>query len=380
MGEKQQAIGDILNKIADELNITDTMMAKAVSSYQAVGEWLGKGIDYDVEIKPQGSMNLGTVIRPIDDSDDYDMDLVCLLKNGYNLSAKQIKQIVGNRLKENTMYQSKLEKEGKRCWTMQYEEFHMDILPCVSKDKIYTPQISTSIRLTHKTENGVYVDRFSNPEAYHKWFVDRMNCKSRMEKNSVYSERDAHIDKVPTYKRRTALQKAIQLLKRHRDIVFQGNEDNAPISIIITTLAALAYDGEANLYDVLETILNNMTNYITCRNNQYSIPNPVMSEEDFADKWNENPEKARAFYKWVSQARKDLLEDAMNLVGLDEICDNLKHSLGDAPVKRAFNKLGEESRDNRGKGALFVNGLTGTLGTVNVSSAIKVKEHTFFGV
>jgi len=66
--EKEKALGQMLSKIADELNITPTMQQKAISSYEAVGKWIGEGLDYNVRIMPQGSMNLGTVIKPIDDS------------------------------------------------------------------------------------------------------------------------------------------------------------------------------------------------------------------------------------------------------------------------------------------------------------------------
>jgi len=86
MTQQELALGTLLSRIADELNITQTMQEKAIKSYTAVGQWLGDGIPYDVKIMPQGSMNLGTVIRPIDDRDDYDMDLVCLLRNGQKLS------------------------------------------------------------------------------------------------------------------------------------------------------------------------------------------------------------------------------------------------------------------------------------------------------
>ena len=58
------------------------------------------------------------------------------------------------------------------------------------------------------------------------------------------------------------LQRAVQIYKRHRDIFFEGKE-NAPISIIITTLAAHAfekavkervYESEFDLlYDVLSS-------------------------------------------------------------------------------------------------------------------------------
>ena len=65
MTEQEKQLGVWLSQIADELNITDTMLDRAVSSYGAVGKWLSDGIALDVSIEPQGSVSLGTVIRPI---------------------------------------------------------------------------------------------------------------------------------------------------------------------------------------------------------------------------------------------------------------------------------------------------------------------------
>ena len=168
MTDKERMLGDLLSKIADELNITPEMYDKAVRGYETVGEWLSKGIPYDVKISPQGSMNLGTVVRPISDADEYDMDLVCLLKNGDSLPLNRVKKLVGDRLKEHSVYKDKLEKEGKRCWTLQYEEFHMDILPCVPRGLYYIEPWLTAITLTHKNMLGVYEPRYSDPySAFH---------------------------------------------------------------------------------------------------------------------------------------------------------------------------------------------------------------------
>ena len=38
-----------------------------------------------------------------------------------------------------------------------------------------------------------------------------------------------------------------------------------------------------------------MQNHIEYNNGEYKILNPVMQEENFADKWNEKPQKAKKF-------------------------------------------------------------------------------------
>lgn len=379
MTDKEKILGTLLSSIADEINITPTMQDKAVSSYTAVGKWIGDGVDYVVKIMPQGSMNLGTVIKPIDDRDDYDMDLVCLLKNGRYLPLKDIKNLVGDRLKENATYGQKLEKEGKRCWTMQYDVFHMDVLPCVPKDGYFIEPNSTAIKLTHKISDGMYEPRYSNPYAYHKWFDNRMKDILLLEKRAFAAQNKTEIDKVPTYKMRTPLQKAIQLLKRHRDICFQNASDYAPISIIITTLAAWSYNGETNVYEALCNILERMPQHIECRDGIYWVENPTMPEENFADKWNAVPNKRTAFMGWLGRARKELIDNPLACFGMDGIAEEYKKYLGERPVQRAFNAVGDKTRVARERGELTINGLTGGLSASTKHVGYPVKEHTFWG-
>ena len=122
MNEKQEMLNRYLVKIAEKLDISETMREKAEHSYESVGLWL-----QDCEqckknkIMPQGSFYLGTVIRPVTDNDEYDIDLICLLEETKNLSACEIKNIVGDRLKEHGSYKNMLKPEGKRCWTLEYE-------------------------------------------------------------------------------------------------------------------------------------------------------------------------------------------------------------------------------------------------------------------
>ncbi len=377
---KEEMLNDFYTKIAKEISITKPMIEKAEESYQAVGKWINDGIDNNVQFTVQGSMGLGTTIKPISDEDDYDIDLVCVLKDGQNLTAKEIKNIVGNRLKENEIYRKKIESEGegKRCWKMQYNQFHMDILPCVPKTYYLEPNY-TDIRLTHKNEYLQYEDRFSNPEKYKVWFI---SCTEDMfvKNRQIYAdEYRVDIQKVPFYKIKTPLQMAIQLLKRHRDMCFEDNVDNAPISIIITTLAAKAYKGEENVYEALVRLLNHMQDYVENRDGVYWIENPVMSEENFADKWEEYPERRKAFYEWINKAKEDLLTMPLKTQGIHVIGNKLGTVLGEAPVKRALSNMAEDTKKTRDDGRLFMAGLTKGLTKDESESVVTVKKHTFYG-
>lgn len=381
MTSKEELLGKILSRIADELNITDTMYKKAVSSYEAVGEWLGEGLDYSVRIMPQGSMNLGTVVRPLNDKDDYDIDLVCLLEDGKGLSARKVKTLVGDRLKEHEIYKDKLDEEGKRCWTMQYDEFHMDILPCIPRKDEFVQPGQTSIDLTDKNKKlDSYSYRPSDPAAFHDWFVDKARPLIDLA-NSRFAARATEIKPVPSNasEMKTPLQKAIQLLKRHRDVLFINDQKNAPISVIITTLAAQACPHETNVYVALKTILERMEDFVEFRDGKYWVSNPVMPEENFAEKWNEDASKRLAFVNWCRRAYSDFVEATASFEGLDEYSTHFREKLKPEPVDRAFKYFGESAREAREKGALRLVGLTAGLSTASASAGKAVAAHTFFG-
>jgi hypothetical protein len=103
------------------------------------------------------------------------------------------------------------------------------------------------------------------------------------------------------------LQEAIQILKRHRDVMFQDAPRSAPISAIITTLAATAYQGEPDAASALERILTEMHLYV--RTTIPRVPNPVNPAEDFADKWHDpifaKHNLEESFWSWLQAARED---------------------------------------------------------------------------
>lgn len=370
-----------LDNIARNLSITDSMFNKAVSSYQSVGTWLDEGLnEYKVSILPQGSFYLGTVIRPISDKDDYDIDLVCLVENKNKInSAKVLKQTIGNRLKENKIYRDKLSKEGKRCWTLEYDEFHMDILPAIPKCDSFDKDNDADIKITH-TENHIdYSFKESNPFEFRNWFIKKASLIKPEE--VMFSRSMEAIEKVPKYSKTTVLQECVKILKRHRDIMFEKNDDDAPISMIITTLSGLAYDGTQSISMALELILNKMDDFIGRDSNGiYRIMNPVNNKENFADKWAKVPNKQKCFYKWLQAAKNDLIINNIKLQGTDEICNFLSHKLGNNLVKKSFAEAADIRRYLREHNSLYVKkNLISEFSVEKSSDNMSVKNHVFFG-
>ncbi|MFI3167509.1 MAG: nucleotidyltransferase [Bacillota bacterium] len=283
-------IEQLLEAISDELNISESEFGSIEKSYNSVGDWLNAKDsslrEYGVEIIPQGSMRLGTVVKPIDEN-DYDVDLVCkLTKGAENLSSTTLKEKVGARLKEHGTYNQMI-KESNRCWTLTYCDklnYHMDVLPARIKGDM--------LEATDKRLDS-YIP--TNPEGYFEWFLGRMKSYTEL----LFQR--GFIEELPQYPRKTPLQRVIQLLKRHRDVQCSDNLEIAPISIIITTLCGLAYNGEDNIIETLKNLVKNMANFIDKdESGSYSVINPSNAEENFADKWQKQPEKREEFYNWLS--------------------------------------------------------------------------------
>ena len=165
----------------------------------------------------------------------------------------------------------------------------------------------------------------SNPQGYARWFEYRMSLGGSQEAMTAKGQ----VDEVPMYKKKSPLQRAIQILKRHRNYMFRHNDDSQPISIIITTLAARAYRGERNIESALTRILTDMASYIQPDNPR--VPNPTNNEEDFADRWSmpqyRHLRLEENFRKWLLQAQADfkmiLLSD-----DLYKIAEQLKVKCG----------------------------------------------------
>jgi len=391
---QKNQINEMLRKSVQEISISKTQHETLVASYEAVGNYLAANEElrrFRPEIYPQGSIRLETAIKPISDDDDIDIDLVCEFSNiPSDWTQKDLKDAVGKCLKDSARYRDMIEKKdgGKRCWTLLYRQgsannYHMDILPAVVADNYglllesfnHTDYSSLAISITDKTlpnyatsTNHAYWPH-SNPFGYAKWFEQR--CRQRILKAVCES-----VEEAPKYDASpSVLQDAIKLLKRNRDLKY-GGDDDKPISIIITTLAARAYNGEANLYDALVGIASGMSAFIEERmvNGRLVkyIANPVDENENYADKWVNEPRKEKMFFDWLESVRSTVLrlaDDAQtgSKAGFEALC-------GKNVIQRVYESVGQETKQKREAGTLRM-GATGLLGSVGT----KVQGHTFHG-
>ena len=367
----------VLRQIAKELDITDEKYENAVASYNAVGTYLSNNINVQVDIFPQGSFRLGTVIKPLSDEDDYDIDLVCKV-NKYFSNPKDLKNEVGQALKSSDRYSKMLQEEGKRCWTLKYADeaqYHMDILPAI-EDITYDKD--KKLKITNKDEiSNIYTFTTTNPEAYFEWFNEKQKEEKRRLVESFAVQNNKNIEEVPDYKVKTTLQVALQILKRYRDKKFENNLENKPISIILTTIMAQIYTGENNVYELIKKFSNNYYKYIKIKDGIEWVENPVNSEENFADKWQIHPERKEAFKFFVSELKNDIVNNTFITSGdLFEESKSYKEIFGTKIVEKAYASIGKQAKTLRENGNMYID----KDATINFEQqGTNDKEHKFFG-
>lgn len=420
---QEQRLNDVLNQVAIELDIPPHKYKEAMERFDAIKRHLEDG-DYPGSTPPhsiylQGSFRLGTVIRPIIGGREcgFDIDIVCQVNRAKDGDDPEtLKDDVGAEVKiyaeKNCMDRP---ANRRRCWALNYAPdsdgvgFHVDILPCLP-DKAAGAQISranasqgatdwqytqSTVAITNRNDDATPPQhdwRSSNPIGFAKWFYDiclpgYAHVDRRRQKEllfETFGQRQnfpyRRAEDIPDALVRTPLQRAIQIMKRHRDVRFKGRRDekHKPISMIITTLAARLYEGRASQYQTTRSVLRFIVETLAQHaalvdkrllledvsrmqlirrvGDTWYIPNPVNPHnpgdpadkgENFADRWHEdNHAKAKAFFQWVDWLQTDLnsLLNSNDRAGME---GTLAKAFGDAIATRILNRLRVTTTGNR---------------------------------
>lgn len=372
--KEQVQFGTILKALSEELDISDSRYKEAVNRYDSVTEYLSAPdsplLQYSPDIYPQGSFRLGTVIKPVTDKDEFDIDLVCMLAiHEETITPNQLKAKVGNRLKQNGNYDG-MREEKERCWRLNYaNEFHIDILPAIPDRS----DIEGGILIPDRTLDASEWCP-TNPKGYAKWFYGRMADSFDKHKRILAESKGLNIESVPDWQVKTPLQRAVQILKRLRDIKFKGDDDK-PASILITTLAAHEYNNEVDLFETINRIVMNMDKHIDLRGDEYWVPNPKNHQENLARKMKKYNPCSRKFFSWLNELKSDM-QSFLQYRGMHIIAEQLRPHFGDDLVDRTIKRLGSETYAERKEGRLLFETGTGMLGT---ALGTPVKDHTFHG-
>jgi hypothetical protein len=370
-------ISGLLERAAATLDLPAELEEESERQYHLVGHFLSdQAAIADWEIYPQGSVRLGTVVRPIVGSGGFDLDMVCkICISQASTTQAELKDRVGEALGNYINLCSHLPgaptacKPSRRAWTLYYpSDFHMDVLPAIPDEDA----LPTGIRLTDK---DLREWQRSDPIAYADWFRGQMQLEFERKRRALAAEMRKSVEDVPEFLVRTTLQRVVQILKRHRDVYFLDDLDDRPPSILITTLAARAYQGEDDLLGAVLSTVACMPSHITVDEaGRECVMSPV-ADENFADKWNDYPDRKAKLYDWLRQVTVDL-EDAQGRRGFQAVVDRLGQSLGEEPMVKAARSLGVDTRKLGDARTLSVAGAAATL---TRGGGTQIRPHRFYG-
>ena len=317
-----------LELLVETLDIPPSLYERAVKRHHSLGEWLCRDgsrlAQFNPRVSPQGSFRHGTVVRPLAVDAEYDLDNVTTLEmSKAAITQKELKDLYGLEMRGYAQAYGMLAppEEKNRCWRLRYadeEKFHLDSLPSLAEEEsvilalrarnVSEELAKRAIAITDRRHpayaNVTTAWPTSNPRGFARWLEAKMGAFAEARRRELVERRlYAAVEDVPTYELKTPLQRAIQLLKRHRDVMFADNPELAPISMILTNLAGQAYNGEADVYLAVRGILSRMLDFV--RAERPRVPNPTHPAEDYADKWAKDHRLELNFRQWHAQASRD---------------------------------------------------------------------------
>ena len=246
---------DFQDFLRDEVNLNQSRLDRLSTSVRAVDSYLEEHLAGYQKMERQGSYALGTLIKPVDDKDEYDADIQIVMNPNPKWKAKDYINEANGTLKQNKNYADKLSLKT-RCVTIDYAgDFHLDVVPRVTIGG--KPCVCNRINNKFEETDGT---------GYRNWF----NEQNRITGGN--------------------LKRVVRLLKYLRD--YKNNYTAK--SILLTTLAGNTIntsdegiEAVSTVADTLVTVLTRMDNYLQPHTYMPEIRNPVLPTETFNRHWDQ---------------------------------------------------------------------------------------------
>jgi len=208
---------------------------------------------------PQGSYAHKTIIKPVDKNNEFDVDILVLIKDNNFRSDEFQENYVRNIhsvLVDNRNYKD-IVSLCTRCVTIDYAgDFHVDVVPCIEHQENF--YVCNRKEKRYEQTDG---------DGYRRWLV---------EKNRITGGNLAR--------------KVTRLLKFQRD----HKRNYSTKSILLTALIGNhIYDSDKgseefkDLPQALKTLSNRINDFLQCHPQMPIIKNPVLPEEDFNRNWDQ---------------------------------------------------------------------------------------------
>lgn len=319
----------LLFKAVNRISLTQSQYEVIEGRYSQLQKILNTADDkilQDAHIFVQGSIELRTTIKPsskaIDDMATVDADAIVWLPNARGVNSDELLVLLEQRFKEGSRVTTPilpLRRGIRIVYADENPGFHIDVTPARSVADNYEEKGYGALEVPDRLIGW----KCSSPREYSEWLKEiaskEIKIIEKFTANRSIIMDSATQDPIPVYGdyiEHNPLRATIKLLKRHRDewAIASQNEDVRPISVILTTLAARAYEKVAieshfrslRPIEAMIKIIAYMPEFITQNYEGFAILNPKDVGENFAEKWNrpngEGHGYAAAFFEWHAHA------------------------------------------------------------------------------
>lgn len=344
---EEQQWEELISSLLQRLELHPGDKAKAEHEYKLLGDSLARKLNvprHDVEVFAQGSMRTQTTISQRHPA-KFDIDIFVKLTGPVydHIDSETMFENFGKALGGNESHTG-VPKAKRRCWRLDYpnKAFYFDVTPAVRG------KTAQGGALRVRDPETTWAP--TNPKDFADWFCniakERFHFTTAVRKTIALD----HVSVEPLPQDEVGLddvlRRTVQLIKLHRDNLYwfaeQKRKDAKPISVIIVTLVTEAYaellkSHRSSFNSPLEVVLKlveKMPSYIKCNDTKYSVLNPMLLHENFADRWNSD-EGARAaeFKRWHTQLESDL----------DKLLHQGSKTANEADIRAVFGTAGVEA-------------------------------------
>lgn len=362
----------LLVGICGKLQLPPSLYDQADKRYQTISDFIQKDNAFkniDLRMYPHGSFRLKTTVKPLS-KNEYDLDFVVEIPSDVMMTPRQLYDHLYRILSNDGVHNDMVEKKS-RCIRVSYaNDFHMDIMPgqVINKD-------TNEIIVPDRELKGWY--HHSNPIGYAEWFeaqaknhiINEIN-QQRILKASAEPISDQEI-----VSRLEPLRRAVQLIKRYRDVYCERRSTEPVRSIVICTLMGYISSSYSSEMGIITDFCSYVNGKIANANGKpFEIRNPVV-DEVLTEKWAEEEQNYIDFVGMMKCLTNDIHKLASATINTD-IALLIKEMFGESITNTVIKEQAENVARLREAGTLAVRS-NGLLNATKVG--VTVRKNTFYG-
>jgi hypothetical protein len=361
---------------------TKTQLEALESAYTSTGRYVAACDEFKgllIEVHPQGSRQLGTLLKPNDVlREGFDVDLVMRFsQQTVHVYVDPGKLLLDLKkvLQRYADAHSLTLRPWERCVTLSYAGgMTADFAPVIDQPRMFGLYGDTlgripdrQLRSYHNTNPRGYVKAFNvsaaiAPNFSSSFVLDSAANEELRAKVTPLADADEVFDRL--------LCRLVQLLKLHRNVSFGASSmaGMEPTSVFLTTLAAKAYaDLAPQLHtsplDLMLDIIEHLPRYFDVVQvdrgvEHWVLDNPSAPGDNLASGMNSSV-RQQAFRQWHRKAYDDVeavLDAIDGRLGMDELLQRIGKAFGDRAAVAVRGQEAQERQSQRSAGRVMVFG------------------------